>query len=152
MASDLETSIETLRGGVTECRYENIRYRQDQFHALHAALRENSNKICQAIEKDSNCSVGEAEAEFFLAMDAIQNAYERLNFEKTLEQEYFVTKGKNNTDRRAGVGLVAIRPQRHSRFYSVVSPVAAALAAGNGILIEVCQLNFQASGSLLKSG
>ncbi|KUJ07454.1 uncharacterized protein LY89DRAFT_766029 [Mollisia scopiformis] len=137
MASDLEIAIETLRGAVTECRFENVRYRQDQFHALHGALREKSDAICQAIAKDSSCSIAEAETEFFLAMDAVQKSYDSLNFEKALEEGYYVTKGKNNEDRRAGLGLVAIRPQRHTRFYSVVSPIAAALAAGNCILVQL---------------
>lgn len=142
MASELQTTIATLRGAVTECRFENVRYRQDQFHALHAALRENSDAICQAISKDSRCTAADAETEFFLAMDAVQKSYESLKFEEALEQEYLVTKGKNNTGRRAGVGLIAIQPQLHSRFYSVVAPVAAALAAGNCILLEL-------NGSLL---
>ncbi|CZR61845.1 uncharacterized protein PAC_11742 [Phialocephala subalpina] len=137
MASDLQTTIATLRGGVTECRFENVRYRQDQFHALHASLRENSNAICEAIAKDSACTTAEAETEFYLTMDAVQKSYDSLKFKKLLEQEYSVTKEKDNTGRRAGVGLIAIKPQRHSRFYSVVSPVAAALAAGNSILLEL---------------
>jgi acyl-CoA reductase-like NAD-dependent aldehyde dehydrogenase len=93
--------------------------------------------MLQAITKDSKSSPAEAETEFYAGMDAVQKLYEGLNFEKSLQQEYIVTKGKDNTERRIGVGLVGIRPQKHSRFYSVVSPVAAAIAAGNCVLLEV---------------
>lgn len=147
--ADLENAIQDLRGAVTEGRFENVRYRQDQFHALHGALRERSDAICQAIATDSTCSIAEAEAEFYLTMDAVQKSYDLLDFEKSIEQEYIVTKGKNNTERRIGVGFIGIRPQQHSRFYSVVSPLAAALAAGNSILIEVRELNMKSSRSSL---
>ena len=137
MGSDLGTTIARLRGGVIDDRTENIRYRQDQFHTLHAALRDQSDAILQAITTDSKCSPAEAETELFAGMDALQKLYESLNFDKALEQEYILTKGKDNAERRSGVGLVGIRPQTHSRFYSVISPVAAAIAAGNCILLEV---------------
>jgi acyl-CoA reductase-like NAD-dependent aldehyde dehydrogenase len=137
MASELQRTIATLRGAVIECRFENVRYRQDQLHALYAALRENSGAIREALEKHSRCTVAETESEFYLTMDAVQKSYESLDFEDALNQEYLVTKGENNTGRRVGIGLIVIRPQRHSRFYSIVSPVVAALAAGNCILLEV---------------
>jgi len=137
MGTDNEKQISLLRASVVESRAENVRYRQDQLYALHAALRENVDAISLAITDDSRCSVQDAETEFYLGMDALRKSYESLNFEKSLKNEYLVANGKSNEERRVAMGLIAIKPSRHSRFYSVIVPLAAALVAGNCILLEV---------------
>ena len=126
-----------LRAAVEEGRPENVRYRQDQHHALHAALRENAAAICTAITDDSGCSPEEADAEFYLGMDVVKKSYNCLNFEQSLKDEYSVAHGKDNIRRRAAFGLVAIRPSKHSRFLSILAPLVAAIAAGNCCLLEV---------------
>lgn len=136
MATDA-AAIERLQMSVVDGRTENGRYRQDQLQSLHRILREEAGQICAALQADSRASASEAEAEYYLAMDAARHFYETLNFEKDLEEEYSVARGKDNLNRRLGVGLVAIRPTSHTRFYSVVTPLAAAIAAGNCVLLEV---------------
>jgi hypothetical protein len=137
MTSDLKTAIETLRVAVADGRAGSVRYRQNEFHKLHAALRENADPICEAIAKDSASSTVKAETEFFLTMDTVRKSYESLDIDKSLKDEYSVKYGKDNVGRRAALGLVAIRPSRHSRFYSVINPLVAALEAGNCVILEV---------------
>ena len=60
------------------------------------------------------------------------------NFEKSIEEEYIISHNKGNLQRRVPYGLVFIRPQMHTRFFSIISAVAAAIAAGNCVLLEVC--------------
>lgn len=94
-------------------------------------------KIYSAITEASGCSVAEAELEFWLGIDCIRKSYENLDFAQAKKQEYSVKFGKDNVDRRVAVGLVGIKPQVHSRFYSIVSPISAAIEAGNCVLLEV---------------
>jgi acyl-CoA reductase-like NAD-dependent aldehyde dehydrogenase len=137
MCAAMQMSLSSLRASVTEGRSENVRYRQDQLQALHTGFRENVDATTEAIAIDSGCTAEEADVEFYLGMDALRKAYESLNFESSLQQEYQVAHGKDNVERRVAMGLVAIRPSQHSRFYSTLAPLVAALAAGNCILLEV---------------
>lgn len=137
MAKELHSGLESILAAVTDGRTENVRYRQNELHRLHAGLRENSDAICAAILSGATCTATEAETEFFLAMDSIQQSYASLDFDKSIKNEYLVTTGANNLSRRSGLGLIAIRPSQHSRFYSVITPLAAAIAGGNCILLEV---------------
>ena len=118
-------------------RTENIRYRQGQFQALHAALRTEATALCEAMAKDSQAPKAEVETEFYLAMETVRHFYETLNFEEEHKKEYSVTQGKDNKSRRLGVGMVVIRPTSHTRLYSIISALAAAMAAGNCIVLEV---------------
>lgn len=129
--------MELIRGSIIDGRVENVRYRQNQLHLLHTALRTNADRLCEAISKDTPVSKTAAEQEFYLAMDSINKAYETLDFDHALKQEYLVKEGKDNLSRRAGLGLIAIRPGTHSRLYSSVAPLAMAIAAGNCVYLEV---------------
>jgi acyl-CoA reductase-like NAD-dependent aldehyde dehydrogenase len=135
--SPLASDIDRLRAAVTDDRAENSTYKQTELHNLHGVLRARAGVICAAIAQDRQCSAAEVETEFFLAMAAIRHFYESIDFAKELKEEYLVTTGVDNVSRRVGIGLVAIRPTTYTRFYSVISPLAAAIAAGNCILLEV---------------
>lgn len=132
-----QDGIDTLRSAVIDGRTENVRHRQNELLKLHSGLSGKSSSICDAVSKDSGVSASDAEKEFVLAMDAVQKIYETLDFERSLEDEYLVKEGKDHLSRRVGVGIVAIRPTDHTRLYSIVSPLAAAIAAGNCVLLEV---------------
>jgi acyl-CoA reductase-like NAD-dependent aldehyde dehydrogenase len=133
---DLQAGLDTLRAAVTDGRTENVRWRQNEFQRLHAALREMVDTICEAISKDASPSMADAQKEFYLTMDAIRHSYETLDFDRLLKEEYSVKDGKDNLERRVGLGLLVIRPTRHTRFYSILTPLAAAIAAGNCVLLE----------------
>lgn len=137
MATVHELAIERLESAVVDGRTENVRYRQDQLQSLHKTLREEASAICRALSQDSRSSSVEVEAEFYLAMDTVRHSYETLDFDKELEEEYNVARGQDNKSRRVGAGLVVIRPTSHTRFYSIVNPVAAAISAGNCVILEL---------------
>lgn len=129
--------MDRLRGAVIDGRTRNIRYRQDELQNLHSALCVNSTNIKNAIVIDSSCSIEVAERVFFLTMDAVRQSYNTLNFDRSLKEEYKVRHGENNLTRSVELGLLVLRPTRHTRFYSVVTPLAAAIAAGNCLILEV---------------
>lgn len=136
MASD-SAAIDRLQESVVDGRTENGRYRQDQLHRLHTALGEQASQIIAALAADSKSCSAEVDAEFYLGMEAVRHFNDSLDFEKDLKEEYRVVRGEDNLERRVGAGLVVIRPTTHTRFYSVVTPLAAAIAAGNCIILEV---------------
>jgi acyl-CoA reductase-like NAD-dependent aldehyde dehydrogenase len=132
-----EAAIERLQAAVTDRRTENIRYRQNQLQSLHAALRTQARSICAALAKDTQATSAEVEAEFYLTMSAVKHFYESLDMKKELREEYQITTGVDNTTRRVGAGLAIIRPTTHTRFYSILTPLCAAIAAGNCVALEL---------------
>ena len=128
-----------LQESVIDNRTDNVRYRQNQLQSLHDALCSSADLICDSIAEDTQVesSHGEVETEYYLSMNAVKHFYERLNFEKSINEEYLVATGVDNVQRKVGYGMVIIRPTTHTRLYSIVCPLAAALAAGNTIVIEV---------------
>lgn len=137
MASSDSAAIDRLQETAIDGRTENGRYRQDQLQALHNTLREEAGQICAALQADSRSTGPEIEAEYYLTMQAVKHFYDTVDFEKDLKEEYSVAYGKDNVSRRVGAGLVVIKPTSHTRFYSIVVPLAAAMAAGNCLVLEV---------------
>ncbi|KAJ0290523.1 hypothetical protein COL940_001041 [Colletotrichum noveboracense] len=136
----MEPAIEKLLVTLVDGRAEGIRFRQDNLISLHEGLRKESAALCAAEEKDSGASKTEAEVEHFLSMEAVRHFYESLDFGKELDTEYLVAHGKDNTTRRTGAGLVIIRPTTYTRLFSILSPLAAAIAAGSVVALESEQL------------
>lgn len=136
MASQ-DPAVQRLQLAAIDGRTENMRYRQGQLQALHSSLRTEAGAICEALIKDTQASKAEVETEYFLAMDSVRHFYDSLNFEEEHQKEYSVTHGKDNAGRRLGIGLVVIRPTSHTKLFSIVSPLAAAISAGNCVVLEV---------------
>lgn len=118
-------------------RTQNTRYRQSQFQKLHLILVKHIAEIQDAIYSDSGHTRTEVRAEVFLALQELRTHYSNLSLEKDLEAEYRIAHGKDNPDRARGVGIVYLVPSMHTLFYSVISALTAALAAGNCVVLEV---------------
>jgi len=137
LPDDNKNLLQRLRAAVIDGRTHNPGYRQRQLAALHGGLRTQSTAVCAAIAADSQSSSREVEAEFLLSMAVVRDSYEALDFDKVLQEESLAAEGRDNVTRRICLGLVVIRPIRHTRLYSILAPVVAAIAAGNCILVEV---------------
>ncbi|KAH7147100.1 hypothetical protein B0J13DRAFT_622021 [Dactylonectria estremocensis] len=133
----MDAAIERLHDAVVDGRAEMLRFRQNQLRQLHLALRTKASEICAAMAQDTDAEAAEVEAEFYLGMEAVRHFYEDLDFQKALEDEYAVARGKDYAHRRVGHGLVVLRPTSHTRFFSIVSPLAAALSAACGVALEL---------------
>ncbi|KAK3327993.1 Aldehyde/histidinol dehydrogenase [Cercophora scortea] len=144
------TAMERLEAAAVDGRTENIRYRQQQLQTLHQTLTAEASAICSALSQDGRSLSAEAETEFYLGMEAVRHFYDALDFDRELENEYRVANGKDNPGRRVGVGMVVIRPTDHSRFYSIVTPLAAAISAGNCVVLEL-QESLSQVDSVLRS-
>ncbi|KAJ0162234.1 hypothetical protein CTA2_4886 [Colletotrichum tanaceti] len=133
----MNSAIEKLLDTVVDGRAEVIRFRQDNLVSLHDALRKESAALIAAQEKDTCASKTEIEAEHFLALEVVRHFCESLDFVKELETEYLVAHGRDNPGRRTGAGLVVIRPTTYTRLFSILSPLAAAIAAGSVVALEL---------------
>lgn len=118
-------------------RVQNTRYRQAQFHRLQTVLVEHVAEIQDAIRTDSGHSAQEIRTEIVLALQELRTHYLSLSLEKDLEVEYRIKNGQDSLDGSRGAGIVYIVPCTHTLFFSVISALTAALAAGNCIVLEV---------------
>ncbi|RAL07223.1 uncharacterized protein BO97DRAFT_464504 [Aspergillus homomorphus CBS 101889] len=130
-------------------RTQNIRYRQNQFHRLQSALVQHVDQIKDALLADSGHAPEEVRAEICLALKELRTHYASLDLTKDLEEEYRVAHGKDNRDGKRGAGIVYIVPCTHTMFFSIVSALSAALAAGNCVILELTK-NTMVLPALLK--
>lgn len=119
-------------------RVHNVRYRQNQFHTLHSTILHHLEELREAIRRDSGYTLEEVQAEVCLALREIRSHYSSLDTVQAMQKEYQVANGHDNVDNRHGVGIVYIVPTPHTLFYSIMTALCAALAAGNCIILEVC--------------
>ncbi|OOQ86815.1 aldehyde dehydrogenase PutA [Penicillium brasilianum] len=120
-------------------RTQNTRYRQAEFHRLQAVLVKHIAEIQDAIRADSGHTQQEIRAEVVLALQELRTHYTSLDLKKDLEIEYRIANGKDNAENVQGAGIVYIVPSTHTLFFSVISALTAALAAGNCIVLELPQ-------------
>lgn len=131
------TPFSRLLSAEVDSRTQNTRYRQTQFHRLQSTLVDHIDEIKDAILTDSGHTSEEAQAEICLALKELRTHYISLGLGKDLEAEYRIAHGKDNVDAKRGVGMVYIVPCKHTMFFSVISALSAAVAAGNCVIIEV---------------
>lgn len=127
-----------LQATALTARCHNAFFRQKQLKTLHDTLRKNSNSIRDAIKQDTHVTDDEATTEVALVLDLVKEHYDSLDATKELEAEYSLTNGKNAADRRFPWGVVYVEPQKsHTPFFSALSPVSAAIAAGSCVALKV---------------
>jgi acyl-CoA reductase-like NAD-dependent aldehyde dehydrogenase len=129
--------LQRIKAAIIDGRCRTPRYIQKQLLILHDALIRAAPSIHQAILKDTGWSSSEAWFEIHMTLQAIKEQYGAINFDDCLLQEFSIAHGKGNSNRRLPFGCVYIVPCQHNRLYSMIQPAAAAIAAGNCVIIEV---------------
>ncbi|KAJ5819416.1 hypothetical protein N7474_005007 [Penicillium riverlandense] len=124
-------------------RSENLRHRQDELRSLHEALSKAHEQLQAAMLADTGHSAAEINLEFSMALQTVCHHYDSLDFRQAQDEEYQVEQGHDHTGRRMNVGVVYIRPSALSSLFSVVAPLAAAMAAGNVLILEVLATLYQ---------
>lgn len=132
-----DSSFQRIRSAVIDGRALTPRYIQKQLLRLHDVLREHQAAIAQTLRQDSGYSSADIECELHLTFKAIRQEYEALDVSDFLDKEYSLARRKDNQSRRVAIGAVYIIPCQHCRLYCTVQPAAAAIAAGNCIMVEV---------------
>ncbi|KAK4942426.1 hypothetical protein LTR10_017873 [Elasticomyces elasticus] len=132
-----DNNFQRIRSAVIDGRAQAPRYIQRQLLQLHDALRENQAAIRQSLLQDTGYSAADIDSELYLTSRAIREEYEALDVSGFLEEEYSLARRKDNLSRRVAIGAVYIIPCQHSRLYSTLHPAAAAIAAGNCVVVEM---------------
>ena len=129
-----------IRAAAIDQRAHNVFYRQTQLERLCQGLIARIPDIREAIAADYGHSPAEIAIEINQTMAAVKRDYASLQPVKAQEEEYLVAAGKDAPMSRRPVGIVYIEPCMHTRFYSVVVPLSAAIAAGNCVIVLVSSI------------
>jgi acyl-CoA reductase-like NAD-dependent aldehyde dehydrogenase len=130
MSDDTFPRIETSS---LEGRALSIRFRERLFHSLYSTVKASQAIIKDAITADFGCSEHEATLEYALAVSELRLHYDSLDLKADVKRAHSLEDLEGST----GVGIVYVIPSKQNLFYSVVSALAAALAAGNCVILEV---------------
>lgn len=146
----MSLNLKPLLAAAIDGRLHNVIHRQRQLQNLHTAFQQSAGAIREAIVSDGVSTPAEAAVEYFAAIRCIKDAYESLSPEKALDAEYSVAANKNAPDNRVPAGIVYIEAINHTMFYSVVTPLVAAIAAGNCVVVLLPQ-TLRNSSTLLRN-
>jgi acyl-CoA reductase-like NAD-dependent aldehyde dehydrogenase len=133
----MSNAIKRINAACIDGRAQTPRYIQQQLLRLHDILVENAKHIRDAIRSDSHHTASEVEVEYYLALQSVKDQYLQLNVERAIKEEYHLANMIDSPSRVAAVGVVYILPADHTRLYSIIAPVAAAIGAGNCVVLEV---------------
>lgn len=126
-----------IEAAAIDGRLHTLYHRQVQLERLCKALIANVNEIKQAIEQDYTHTFEEIATEYHTTLTTVKQHYSLLNPKEAHEEEYLVANGRDAPHTRAPAGIVYIEPTAHTFFYSSIVPLAAALAAGNCVVLLV---------------
>ncbi|KAL1957494.1 hypothetical protein VTO42DRAFT_5957 [Malbranchea cinnamomea] len=143
-------SLSRVLAAAIDGRLCNVYWRQGQLERLHAALVQNSTDIQEAIRHDTGNTIHEARIEYLLSLCCIKDHYTSLDPAKELQEEYRTANGVDSPDARQPAGIVYIEPLTYTLLYSVISPLAAALASGNCVILKL-QNNLRRLTGLLRT-
>lgn len=111
------------------------RYQERQLSSLHRALVTAKDDLIQAAVNTLDYSYNEALAEFLQVLDAINAFHSTRNPEDCNAAEYATARSQDFPHRRTAYGYAFIVPTEES-LYSTVIPLAAAMTAGNVVLLQ----------------
>lgn len=136
-------SVKNIKPSVIDGTAKTPRYRERQLAKLHEKLVEKRSRVVKGIAEESQITDAEATAQYLLMLNAIKIFHESVNPKACHEAEYRIAEGKNDLLRRVPYGCAYIIPSAHDGFYSTIVPIAAAIAAGNAVVLELPQTTDQ---------
>ena len=136
---DMTDSVERVLAAAIEGHAQSLRFIQQQLSKLHSALGKSGPEIRNAIKNESKHTAAEVELQYALALEAVAAFFNESNFEKALHREYSISRLENSPTNLTPHGVAYIVPSRFNLFYSCVTAVAAAISAGNCVILEVSQ-------------
>ncbi|KAJ3524038.1 hypothetical protein NM208_g12208 [Fusarium decemcellulare] len=139
MSRSTEDAIARLQDTVADGRVANAFYRQQQLAKVQSFLIEREGDLINALTTDFRITKKEAFAEVFLTVSAIKSYLDQTLPRKELDIEYSVSRGQDAVEIRQGIGIAIIQPQSHTLLFSTLSPLCAAIAAGNAVLLVMEQ-------------
>ena len=132
-----QQNFAALRAAAVDGRTRNGFFRKEQLQKLHNSLATEASAIQEAIVTSSSCTPAEAKIEYSLALEEVKQRFVELDTTKELVDEYAIARKTNASNLRVGAGIVIIQPTSHTLFYSTVTPLSSAIAAGNCVILQV---------------
>ncbi|KAK5335515.1 hypothetical protein LTR98_008515 [Exophiala xenobiotica] len=129
-----------------EGRAQSIRLRQKLLHSLYNGLKSSTSALKEAIAVDSGNGEAEVALELALTISELRTHYDTLNVEEDLKEQ----RSPENLNATTNIGIIYVIPTKQNLFYSVISALTAALAAGNCVIVELPPTLTQVSGLLCK--
>jgi len=129
--------IAQVKAAAIDGRLENVFWRQQELQKLYKALVQQSSSIQNTIQQHSGLTRAEAKVEFCKTLDVLKKRYLELRPEVMREEEYLIANSHDAPSATRAFGIAYIVPTTHTVFYSIVTAVAAAIAAGNCCILEV---------------
>lgn len=118
-----------------ERQARSVRYQQNQFRRLHGLLVDEKGLLLQALRDDFGFSDFEALFEFSLTLLELRYHYDSLDLKREVAASRAIEDKKQDASRTVGTGIVYIMPR--VGLLSILSPICAAMAAGNCVIVEV---------------
>ena len=137
--NDMLTTMETIRASIVDGIAVNARYRERSLVALHRALESFRSDLIDVLQDGVSTTTArsEAEAQYIMTLHAITEFHKSTDPMANLKQEYQPARSQNDSGKRIPYGYAYIQSHRASHpLYSLVVSVAAAIAAGNCVIIE----------------
>ncbi|KAF9774028.1 hypothetical protein IL306_008044 [Fusarium sp. DS 682] len=137
MSYQVGDAASRLQDTVADGRLANPFYRQQQLRKIQKSLIERRDTLIEALIKDSLVTSNEAFTELYSTVAAVKSFFDQTSPTKQLEAEYAVARNQDAPLARQGLGIVVIKLQFHTYLFSTISPICAALASGNAVLLIV---------------
>jgi acyl-CoA reductase-like NAD-dependent aldehyde dehydrogenase len=131
------TSLDLVLTTALEGRMKDLRTRQRILQELHVKLTENVEELVSATAEDDRISREEAQVVVSAGLFELRAHYNRLNLKDELDAEYSIARKKSCLDKRVPFGIVYVIPEVYTAFFSIITALSAAIAAGNCVVIEV---------------
>lgn len=139
--STLSVAFSKIQASQLDGLAQSFRYKQAALQHLYNALIVAATKIKTSIQADWLLSSSEVDFEFSQSLSELRSLYESLELQKELNSIHQVEKGVQNAERTRPLSVVYIKPSKWSLFYSVISPLSSAIAAGCCTVVEASVLN-----------
>ena len=130
-------SVERIIAAAVEGQARSPRFIQQQLSSLHSALAKASKDLQAVIAKDSGQSSAEVNIQYALALENVASCFSQCNLEVVLDQEYKLARSEDSAGNLSPYGIAYIQPSRYNVVYSCVTAVAAAILAGNCVVVEI---------------
>jgi acyl-CoA reductase-like NAD-dependent aldehyde dehydrogenase len=136
----MTASVDRVLASAIEGQAQSLRFIQRQLSKLHTALVQASLDIQASTTKESSITASEAEIQYSQLLNNVKELFVDSDFGSALQSEYRVAKSENAPGNLSPYGTVYIVPSNFNLVYSTVTAVAAAIAAGNCVILEVSAL------------
>jgi acyl-CoA reductase-like NAD-dependent aldehyde dehydrogenase len=130
------SNTKTLRSSITDGIAITPRYRERQLSSLHRGLSAAKDELLSVLRSGAAITQAEAVVEYLLTLNAIKSFHTTCDPASCREEEYTIANSKDYNDRRIPYGYAYISPANADSLYSTVVPLAAAISAGNVVLLQ----------------